>query len=311
MHNILFIGGGGFIGSSIINQLKDSESEVFVLDPNFANKSKFTNPNIRFISGSIENIDLIKQLIISRRITKIIHLVSSLIPGSDFNDYISEFKNIIIPTIKLIRICSEYNIQFVFFSSGGTIYGNRISIESNKENEPKEPISYYGLSKQMIENSILFENRIHGLKYLILRPSNPYGPGQNIKGNQGLIAVTLGKILANEPITIWGDGSAIRDYIYIDDLAAIVVQLLSNDISNATINIGSGHGYSVNHVLSIINQIIEKEMRIDYVPNRNGDVTNMILDINLLKSLVSIDFTPLEKGITYFYKYEIGRKRHE
>lgn len=308
MNNILFIGGCGFIGSNIINYLNRIYSNIYVLDFKSPKEPCIENNNINFIYGKISDIDLILEIVKKKGITKIVHLVSSLLPGSDFNAYISEYNNIIIPTIRLIRICSEYKIQFIFFSSGGTIYGNRLSLESNKENEPKEPISYYGLSKQMIENTILFENRTSGLKYLILRPSNPYGPGQNIHGNQGLIAVSIGKILANEPITIWGDGSAIRDYIYIDDLAKIMVQLLLNDISNATINIGSGHGYSINHVLSEIKRVVPHQINIEYVANRDGDVTNMILDISLLKSLVNIEFTPLLDGIKYFYNYEIQRK---
>lgn len=307
MEKYLFIGGRGFIGSNIIRHMNPNDS-IYILDCNLPDNIQPSNANIHYVSGKISDIELILNIIQTNGITKIVHLVSTLIPGSNFDDYISEYSNIIIPTIKLIKICSENNIQFVYFSSGGTIYGNRKSLESNKEDEPKEPISYYGLSKQMIENSILFENRKSGLKYLIIRPSNPYGPGQNIHGNQGLIAVSIGKILSDEPITIWGDGSSIRDYIYIDDLARIVVQLIGNDVSDAIINIGSGHGYSINKIISIIDSIEPKHIEVNYSQSRDVDVANMILDITLMKSLVDIKLTPIEEGIQNFYEYEKHRK---
>lgn len=302
--NILFIGGKGFIGSNIIRQFGNDVS-IFMLDPKIDTNSHPLQRDIKIIKGKLSDTDLILDIIKTHNITKIVHLASSLIPGSNFISYISEYNSIIVPTIKLLNICSEKDIQFIFFSSGGTIYGNKHSVESNKETDLMEPISYYGLSKQIIENSILFEHRTSGLKYLILRPSNPYGPGQNIHGHQGIIAVAIGKLLSGESMKIWGDGSSIRDYIYIKDLANIVVQLLKDDITNATINIGSGTGYSVNHIISIINSITKSHLSVEYVKNREVDVSNIILDISLLKSLVKIQLTPLEEGIRQFYNYAL------
>ena len=162
-----------------------------------------------------------------------------------------EFENVIFPTVRLAQLCSRLGVQLVYFSSGGTVYGERKTLVPFVETDPKEPISYYGLSKQMIENSILFEHRVSNLDFVILRPSNPYGHGQSINGRQGLIAVALGKVLAGETMTIWGDANQVRDYIYIDDLSKVVVQLLKEDISCRTINIGSGKGYTVKEVLKI------------------------------------------------------------
>lgn len=305
-NNILFIGGAGFIGSSVIRQLLKDNSHwnIFVLEPSFANLSRLRETSVHIIEGSLANIDLIKTIINKEQITKIIHLVSSMVPGSGYEEYKQEFENVIFPTVRLMQLCSKMNVQLVFFSSGGTVYGERKNIIPFVESDPKEPISYYGLSKQVLENSILFEHRVSDLQYLIIRPSNPYGYGQNINGRQGLIAVALGRILSGQPVTVWGDGSSIRDYIFIDDLAIAVVQLLKMNVCNRTLNIGSGEGYSIKQVLDIIIRTVSENVTIKYTPSRKNDVSNMILDVSQMKSLVQIPQTSLEKGIQLFYEYE-------
>lgn len=304
---ILFIGGAGFIGSAVIKEWIASnreESRVIVLEPLLANVSRIEGAPVELLRGNISDIDLIETVIKLNNIRKVVHLVSTMVPGCGYDEYKQEFENVIFPTVRLMQLCSRLDVQFVYFSSGGTVYGERKTLQPFVETDPKEPISYYGLSKQMIENSILFEHRMSNLRYLILRPSNPYGHGQNLHGRQGLIAVALGKILAGEPITIWGDGSSIRDYIYIDDLAKVVVKLLKTDVSNMTINIGSSKGYSVKEIIKVLSEIVEEDIRVKYTPSRKNDVSNMVLDTSMLKSLVNIKLTPLEEGVKKFYQYE-------
>ena len=200
-----------------------------------------------------------------------------------------------------MQICAQRHVKFVYFSSGGTVYGNRTDLRPFVETDAMAPISYYGWSKQMMENSIHYVHRTAGLDYLILRPSNPYGHGQNIHAKQGLIAVAIGKIVADEPIIVWGDGSNVRDYIYIDDLAKAVVQLLSKDVCNTTLNIGSGLGTSINDIISTLKKVVAEEVKVDYLPSRFVDVSHMILDNSRLKQYVDVDFTLLQDGITMFY----------
>jgi len=163
------------------------------------------------------------------------------------------------------------------------------------------PISYYGLSKQIIENSILFDHRSKSLRYLIIRPSNPFGSGQALNANQGLIAVAIGKILANEPIVVWGDGNSIRDYIYIDDLSNAFFQLIDKNVENDTINIGSGFGYSVHDIIARLKNIAGDGIKVKYENSRSVDVNKMILDITKLHSYIDVIHTPLETGMRKFY----------
>ena len=304
--NILFIGGAGFIGSSLVKQFLTNEKyNVFVVEPEFANVSRLDGLNVKIYREALGNIDKVEKILISNKIDIVVHLVSTLIPGSGYDDFNNEFKNMIFPSIKLMEICAKENIKFVYFSSGGTIYGNRSTMLPFVETDEMAPISYYGWSKQMMENSILFKNRTENLKYLIVRPSNPYGHGQNLHGKQGLVAVAIGKILEDKPVEVWGDGSAIRDYIYIDDLAKVFYQLIDKDVNNETVNLGSGRGYSVNDILAFLKIITKKDFKIVYENARPMDVSNMVLDTEKMQRLAQVELTPMLNGISTFYNESV------
>lgn len=301
--NLLFIGGAGFIGSNLIKRLlSESGNKIYVLEPHFANISRIEKLPIEIFRGELMEMDLMESIIMSNKIDVVVHLVSTLIPGSSYEDFIKEYQKVIFPSIKLMEVCCKFDVKFVYFSSGGTVYGERKSYHPLEENEDLQPISYYGWSKQMMENSILFKNRTQGLKFLIIRPSNPFGHGQNLFGKQGLIAVSLGKIMAGIPVEVWGDGSAVRDYIFIDDLSDAFAKLILNkNIQSTTINIGSGIGYSVNDILAFLKIVSGKNFEIKYMDARHVDVSNMVLNIDKLKSLIEFRTTPILDGMKVFY----------
>lgn len=311
----LFIGGAGFIGSNLIKwlQKKDvADYEIHVIEPNSANIRRLDGLDVCVHRGELKDFDFVKNLVTCFDISVVVHLVSTMVPGSSYEDYKFEFENVIFPTVRLMQLCGEKNIKFIFFSSGGTIYGERKSTIPFIESDPNEPISYYGLSKQVIENSILFEHRTSGLQYLILRPSNPYGHGQNLYGKQGLIAVSLGRILTGQPITVWGDGKSIRDYIYIDDLANVFCQLLNLGVINETINIASGEGCTINDIIDCIKDVSEEQISVEYLASRKADVSNMILDTTKLKRFIpDLLLKPLKDGIGEFYQTEKKKNRDE
>lgn len=305
--NILFIGGAGFIGSNLIKALDKEKYQITVVEPGnaFVGRLGDENGNIKLLFGSLNNVEFIRRIIEQQEFQIVVHMVSTLIPGSSYDDYKCEYKNVIFPTIELMDICAQKKIKFVYFSSGGTVYGNRNDVLPFTETDPIKPISYYGWSKQMMENSILFMHRTAGLRYLIVRPSNPYGHGQNLYGKQGLVAVAIGKILKGEPVEVWGDGSVVRDYIYICDLAEVFRQLIENNVENTTLNIGSGRGYSVNDVLAFLKIVSGREFKIEYKNPRPADVSNVVLDISNLKKYVDVEFISFMEGIKYFYKESI------
>lgn len=308
--NILFIGGAGFIGSILVHRFcKDSRYNIFVVEPKFANISRLDRMQVDTMRESLSDVEALERIISEKSIETVVHLVSTLIPSSDYSDFNREFENMIFPSIRLMEYCAKHNVKFVYFSSGGTVYGNRKTLQPFVETDDMAPISYYGWSKQMMENSILFKNRTEGLRYLIVRPSNPYGHGQNLHGKQGLVAVAIGRILDGHPVEVWGDGSAIRDYIYIDDLAEIFFQLIDNDVTNETVNIGSGRGYSVNDVLAFLKIISKVDFKIVYENARPMDVSNMVLDTTKMLGKVNVSLTPMLDGISTFYKESTKTKQ--
>ncbi len=302
MQNVLFIGGAGFLGSNIIRFLQNKDYTIFVIEPLFADLHRLEGLNVNVFKGELLNFDFVRSVVEVNKIDTIVHLVSTIIPGSSFEDYKREYQTVIFPTIEIMQLCSQRQIRFVYFSSGGTVYGNRMTPKPFVESDPMAPISYYGWTKQMMENSIHYVHRTSGLEYLIIRPSNPYGHGQRIHAQQGLIAVAIGKILSGEPIVVWGDGSSVRDYIYIDDLAKIVCDLLSKGIRNTTLNIGSGEGHSINDIINELKNIVSEPVNVEHITSRDVDVANMILDISKLKKYVDIKLTPLQEGMKLFYE---------
>lgn len=306
MENILFLGGAGFIGSSLVHTfVKDDDYRIFVFEPTFANIGRLEDvcDKIVIIRGSIADLDLVKCVIEDHRINMVVHLVSTLIPGSTYDDFKREFENVVFPTARMMELCAEKNVKFVYFSSGGTVYGNSATGDKFHETDRLSPISYYGLTKQIIESNVQFENRRGKMNYLIVRPSNPFGKGQPLHGNQGFIAVAIGKILAGEPIEVWGDGSSIRDYIYIDDLADAFYKLIKTNVNNEVVNLGSGFGYTVNDIIDRFRNFIEFSFEVNYKESRSVDVNTMVLDITKLQSLIEVKHTHLEDGIKRLYKY--------
>ena len=300
---ILFIGGAGFIGSNLVKRFcKSGSFEVTVIEPETASVMRLDGLQVEIVRASLANVEAVEQIIANKRIDTVVHLVSTLIPGSGYEDFKRELTDMVFPSIRIMEYCARFDIKFVYFSSGGTVYGNRTTMQPFVETDDMAPISYYGWSKQMMENSILFKNRTEKLRYLIVRPSNPYGHGQNLYGRQGLVAVAIGKILNGQPVEVWGDGSAIRDYIYIDDLSEVFFQLIDNNVSNETVNIGSGRGYSVNDVLAFLKIISKVDFKIKYENARPMDVSNMVLDTEKMHKFTNVELTPMLEGVSMFYE---------
>lgn len=300
---ILFIGGAGFIGSNLVKRFcKSGSFKVTVIEPETASVMRLDGLQVEIVRASLANVEAVEQIIANKRIDTVVHLVSTLIPGSGYEDFKRELTDMVFPSIRIMEYCARFDIKFVYFSSGGTVYGNRTTMQPFVETDDMAPISYYGWSKQMMENSILFKNRTEKLRYLIVRPSNPYGHGQNLYGRQGLVAVAIGKILNGQPVEVWGDGSAIRDYIYIDDLAEVFFQLIDSDVNNETVNIGSGRGYSVNDVLAFLKIISKVDFKIKYENARPMDVSNMVLDTEKMHKFTNVELTPMLEGISMFYE---------
>lgn len=305
MNNILLLGGTGFIGKNIIESFsKDSSCNLIVLTRNTTSieSSLLFNTNVTVITGELKNIEFIKGLIAEQNINVIIHLLSSLIPSSSEIAFYESIQSVIVPTFQLIDYIADKNIKLIFFSSGGTIYGN-VGEFPIKEDNTMKPINNYGLSKLMVENYISFKNNKSSLDYVVLRPSNVYGKYQTFEGNQGFISVAINKIFNDIPIEIWGDGSSVRDYVHVDDVVFTVKKIIDQSISKVVLNLSTGIGKSLLEIIAVIENVSKRKAIVNFDKKRGVDADTVILDNSLLQSVVPQQHLGIEDGIKRQVEY--------
>ena len=187
--------------------------------------------------------------------------------------------------------------KVVFISSGGTVYGK----ESNcplSEITATNPICSYGLQKVAIEKLLYLYHYMYGLDYRIIRLANPYGPYQRPNGVLGAITTFTYKALKGEEIQVYGDGTVVRDFIYIDDAIRAILQIVEGENQHHIFNLGCGYGTSIKEVLNIIKDTLDVELNVVYKERRAVDVPTNYLDISRYEKYYgSLNPISLEEGI--------------
>lgn len=197
-------------------------------------------------------------------------------------------------TLESLRVHPD--TSFTYVSSGGAVYGNPVNAVA-VETDLAQPISPYGVSRLAGESYARMYAGTFGIPTRIVRCANAYGPGQSHSRPQGAVAVFLHRIAAGLTATIFGDGTATRDYVHVDDIASALSQLVLSRINCGVVNVGSGSGHTVVALLKIIAEIVEREPMTVFVPQRPYDVHSIVLDISKLRRLIQFDPTPLEAGV--------------
>ncbi len=281
MVRLLILGGSGFIGSNLIETLLHAGYTITNFDRPGTSPPHFnSHPAYRFIPGYLSDNSHLRNVFNQEPYDCVVHLVSSLIPSSGYDEFFNDREVNITAGYEIVKnMMSNGCRRIIYFSSGGTIYGKN-GKDVNSENDQLCPLTYYGYSKLAMEEFLKFSSRIHPINHLIVRPSNPYGSGQNLFGKQGLITVALGKILQNQPIEIWGDGQVVRDYLHIRDLSNAIHALVAKGADNEVYNIGSGKGHSVKEIVEIIHKVTERNTGVEYKPARPVDIPVNILSID-------------------------------
>lgn len=269
--NILVLGGHGFIGSHIVEALIDEGHTLRV----FARKpAEFQYDAECFIGDFLDKGKLAEALV---GMDAVIHCISTTVPATSASDPVYDIESNLIGTVELLRLMQSQSIsRLVYLSSGGTVYGNPLS-NPVPENAPLNPISSYGAVKVSIEKFIEISKISWGIKPVILRPSNPFGERQGHKGVQGLISTILNNVIKNRLTTIYGDGSAIRDYIYVKDLAELVCKVLVSDRCGIY-NGGAGQGFNINQIIDSIESVTGLSVQKQCVEARGFDVREVVLD---------------------------------
>lgn len=281
MKRCLIFGGSGFLGKNLCHKLlKTNLYKISVYNRQSKSLHEFSHmfPMVKTMTGDLEFETEIYSLL--QEIDVIYYLISST--NASNKNLLLEFERNVVPMIRLLDACKERRIRLIFFSSGGTVYGLP-QYTPIDEGHPTDPISPYGIHKLTLEKCIEYYGRTYGLDYRILRITNPYGMYQDPNRNQGAIAVFLAKAILRENIEIWGDGNAIRDYIFVSDVVDACIQLLAYEGPHRIFNISSGVGYSLNEIISEICNQLGHTSKIQYMPKRIQDVPVSILDNSLAR----------------------------
>ncbi len=295
--SVLVLGGSGFIGSHILEALAEQRHNTINLSrsPSIA-KTKRSE----FIQADFQNTAKLSEALQSA--DTVIHCISDTVPATSAIDPVHDINSNLIGTVRLLELIKKQNqgIHLIYISSGGTVYGSPSEIPV-KESAPLNPISSYGAVKVAIEKFIGVATSEWGLQATILRPSNPYGERQGHKGVQGLIGTILNRCKNDQSVTIYGDGSITRDYLYVKDLASLVAKAVSNP-QPGIYNCGSGQGHSINQIVSIIETVAAKKIERAYSESRRFDVEKIVLCTQKARDTFNWQCeTQLEEGIARQY----------
>lgn len=286
----LLIGGGGFIGSHLCDALLGLGFSVRLMvrrnSPRY--RTFKVDEKVEWFEGDFTNQLDLKKAIESCDV--IYHMASSVLPDKSNENPIFDCESNVIKTLELLELIKKTQVsKIVFLSSGGTVYGKPKNVPI-RESDPTNPIVSYGISKLMIEKYLHLYSVIYGLDYCVLRISNTFGERQKVNTSQGAIAVFLNRALQNQRVEIWGDGSVVRDYIYIEDVVDALLRAGDYKGDERVFNIGSGYGKSLNEVLDAIDEMLNVPINRIYMKGRSFDVPINILDISKARDL--LDWKP-------------------
>jgi len=281
---VLIVGGLGFIGSNLASRFVRGGWDVRVLDVRRQPLLPIA-PAVEVQEGDYENHGTLSAAM--EGVDVVCHLASTTVPGTSVADPAYDVSTNLVPSVHLLDTCVRQGVKRVLFiSSGGTVYGPDVRVPTS-EDEPTNPICSYGVVKLAVEKYIWMYGHLHGLRGTILRVSNPYGPGQYPFGKQGAVAVVLGCLASGRPFHLWGDGSVIRDYIFIADVADAcfaAAEFEDGAPLTSTFNVSSGQGTSLKELISLAEDVTQRRLEIIAEETRNIDVKESILDCERARS---------------------------
>ena len=290
---VLVTGGAGYIGSHMVLELADAGERVVVLDNLSTGFPWAVAKGVPLIVGDTGDQALVTRLIHQHGIDAIIHFAASIVVPDSVRDPLGYYRNNTVNSRALIECAVNNGVRHLVFSSTAAVYGNPAE-PLVKEDAPTQPISPYGWSKLMSEIMLRDAGRAHGLGHVIMRYFNVAGAdpdcraGQSSKAATHLIKVAVETALGLRPtLEVYGDdyptpdGSCIRDYIHVSDLARAhsdALRHLRSGSPSLTLNCGYGHGFSVLEVAETVKRVSGVDFKVEIAPRREGDPARIVAD---------------------------------
>lgn len=277
----LIIGGAGYIGMHLVANLLATGRHVTVMGRSTVPRSPLPH-GVDYCAGDFGERNLIGALLDKHQ--EVIHLAYATVPNTSFDNPLADLSQNLPPAVQLFSEVAQRGGRLILVSSGGTIYGQADRLPM-PEGHPTNPISPYGVTKLTLEKYAHLYAATHGLQVICVRPGNAYGVGQRPYIGQGFISTAMASMMHGQPVKIFGRRGAIRDYVYVTDLAAGIIGALEGGHLSETYNIGSGVGRSNMDVVEAMTPLLTQsgqEIRVEHLPERIFDVYANVLDSSKL-----------------------------
>jgi len=303
---ILVTGGAGFIGSHVVDAFINAGHQVSIIDNLLTGREENINPLTTFYKMDIRD-EKVAEIFATEKFDVVDHHAAQMDVRRSVDDPIFDAQNNILGTINLMQASVKHGVKkFIFISTGGAIYGEQDYFPADEEH-PTRPLSPYGITKLTGEKYLHFYHQTYGLKYVILRYANIYGPRQNPHGEAGVVAIFSTKLLAGEQPIINGDGTQTRDYVYVQDVVNANLKALEYNHINY-FNIGTGIETDVNEIFNLLNQFSGGHANEQHGHSKPGEQLRSVLNHKKAKDVLNwspkTDLkTGLQKTIEYFKNY--------
>ncbi|MGZ5288679.1 MAG: SDR family NAD(P)-dependent oxidoreductase [Actinomycetota bacterium] len=304
MSTVLVTGGAGFIGSHLADRLLAEGHRVISVDDlstgRIANLAEARGYGKEFTFFNMDvRAEGLLPLFERHRPEVIFHLAAQSGVRPSLGDPGRDASINIMGTINVLECATKVEARKVIYAaSGGTLYGEPRRLPAKESSaQASHPMSPYGISKKVVLDYLGFYQRYRGLDYTACALGNVYGPRQDPHGEAGVIAIFAQRMLANEPVTIFGDGNQTRDYVFVDDVVHAFVQSMQRG-SGKLVNIGTGLEASVNHVFRLLADVTGYEQEPDHGPLPPGELRRIALDISSAPNAIAWKpWTHLEDGL--------------
>ena len=317
--NILVTGGAGFIGSTLADKLLKIESNNVIVIDNFNDyyspklkekniKHNLDNKKYKLYRGDICNKSLLSRIFNESKIDIVVHIAASAGVRPSIDKPLDYIKNNIEGTVNILEVMKKNNVKKIVFASSSSIYGNCKEEVFSEDLKVSEPISPYAASKSACEQFLYTYSKLYNIQVIALRFFTVFGPRQR---PDLAIRKFIDLIKENKPIPVYGDGTTIRDYTYVDDIVdGIIGAIKYNDTQYEIINLGGGAPVSLNQMIETIEKALNKKAKIERLPMQPGDVNKTVASITKAKKLLNYNpKTSFKEGIIKFIEWEKNVKK--
>jgi UDP-glucose 4-epimerase len=314
---ILVTGGAGYIGSHIVSELKKANYKPIVFD-SLELGHEDSIGNTKLFRGNLDDSNILEKIFMENKIEAVIHLAAYSISSDSVKEPVKYYRNNVLGTLNLLKIMQQHQVKKIIYSSSAAVYGTQARMPLNEEH-PINPINPYGGSKFAAEKILDFCNKLLGIRYVSLRYFNAAGAdpdgkiGEDHDPETHLIPCVIKSALSNKSINIYGgdyntdDGTCVRDYIHVSDLADAHILALNhlNSGGNSNIyNVGTGKGHSVKEIISLCEQELGIKIKTIITNRRLNDPPSLIADPTKIKK--ELNWKPKFENIGTIIKHSVN-----